>query len=286
MLDWDTLRFTLEETAAMAKLQCGKRAAPSAAALHQLHARTHGWAAGLMLLLETPDATAAGDPRMEQGDQTTFDYLASEVFQRLDPAMRELLPPLAIPPAVSAVMAAELTGNPHAGQRLEELVRANCFTTRHASGHYQFHPLFRNFLLNELRRNSSACACNVAPRICWWTKTAEEAAQLFIGAALGRPVELIIQNAQGLARGRHDTLAKGCMRYPRNCATQTPGCCSPTRGCRSISVKSRAVRQATERFSDADNDISGSCSRGPASFKYYPVISLESPTASEPRALP
>ncbi len=227
LLEWDTLRFTLEEAAALAKLQCGKRAAPSPAALQQLHARTHGWAAGLMLLLESA-GTAVSGPGMEQGGQTTFDYLASEVFQRLDPAMRELLPPLAIPPAVSAAMAAELTGHPHAGQRLEELVRANCFTTLHSSGHYQFHPLFRNFLLNELQSSKSGAdrqsLQRSAANLLVDEDQPEEAAQLFIEAEdWAGLAELIAENAQGLiTQGRHLTLANWFNALPQEMHGHSP----------------------------------------------------------------
>jgi len=266
MLDWDTLRFTLEEVAGLVKLQCGKRAAPSPAALQQLHARTHGWAAGLMLLLESSDTTATGGSLMEQGGQTTFDYLASEVFQRMDPATRELLPPLAIPSAVSAAMAAELTGSPHAGQQLEELVRAHCFTNHHASGHYQFHPLFRNFLLNELRRRSSEAdrqrLQRAAANLLVDDDQPEEAAQLFIGAADWTGLtELVVQNAQGLlAQGRHDTLATWLHALPAELRDTNPWLLFYLGAARlpfDLSESRALFEQATEHFSDADNDIAG-----------------------------
>jgi len=266
MLDWDTLRLTLEEAAALAKLQCGKRAAPSPCALHHLHARTHGWAAGLMLLLESPDSTAAGGSLMEQDGQTTFDYLASEVFQRMDPATRELLPPLAIPSAVSAAMATVLTGSPHVGQQLEELVRAHCFTTRHASGHYQFHPLFRNFLLNELRRSFSEADRQRLQRstanLLMDEDQPEEAAQLFISAADWTGLtELIVENAQGLlAQGRHDTLATWLHALPTGLRNANPWLLFYLGAARfpfDLGESRTLFEQATEHFSDADNDITG-----------------------------
>jgi ATP/maltotriose-dependent transcriptional regulator MalT/DNA-binding SARP family transcriptional activator len=266
MLDWEMLRFTLEESAAMAKLQYGQRALPSATALHQLHARTQGWAAGLVLLLETPDAAAAADPLMEQSEQTTFDYFAAEVFQRMDPAMRALLPPLAIPSAVSAAMASELTGSPHAGQRLDELVRANCFTTRHASGHYQFHPLFRNFLLDDLRRGSSAAdrqrLQRSAANLLVDEDQPEEAAQLFIGAADWTGLtELITQNAQGLlAQGRHDTLTTWLNTLPAEMRDANPWLIFYLGAARfpfNLGESRALFERATEQFRDAGNDMAG-----------------------------
>jgi ATP/maltotriose-dependent transcriptional regulator MalT/DNA-binding SARP family transcriptional activator len=266
ILDWDTLRFTLEETEAMAKLQCGKHAAPSSAELQQLHARTQGWAAGLMLLLETHDSMATASPRMEQGDQTTFDYLASEVFRRLEPAACELLPPLAIPPALSTAMAAELTGNPHAGKLLEDLVRANCFTTRHASGHYQFHPLFRNFLLNELRRNTTEADQQrfhrAAANLLVDEGQSDEAALLFIAIAdwTGLSV-LIIRSAQGLLdQGRHNTLATWLQALPAERREADPWLLFYFGAARmpfDLDESRLLFEQATESFSDAGNDISG-----------------------------
>lgn len=266
LLDWDMLRFTLEETVAMAKLQCGNRCAPTAATLEQLHARTHGWAAGLMLLLESPNAMVAGGPGMEHSDQTTFDYFASEVFRHLEPAARQLLLPLAIPPAISASMAAELTGNAQAGQRLEELVRANCFTTRYTSDHYQFHPLFRNFLLNELRRSTSEADRRSLQRhaanLLVDEDQPEQAAQLFIAAADWVNLsELIIQNAHGLlTQGRHDTLATWLYALPADMRDANPWLLFYLGAARfpfDLGESRLLFERATQLFSTADQHMAG-----------------------------
>jgi ATP/maltotriose-dependent transcriptional regulator MalT/DNA-binding SARP family transcriptional activator len=265
VVEWETLRFTMEETAAMVKLQYGERVSPSVTALQQLHARTHGWAAGIMLLLDAPVTTTDG-PHMEQGDQATFDYLASEVFQRLDPAARALLPPLAIPSAVSAAMAAALTGNPHVRQQLEELVRANCFTTRHVSGYYQFHPLFRNFLLNELRTSCSGAdqqrLQRTAAKLLVDEDQPEEAAQLFIDTEDWISLsELIIQNAKGLlSQGRHDTLATWLHALPAELLDANPWLLFYLGAARfpyDLGESRTLFERATEHFRDAGNDMAG-----------------------------
>ena len=264
LLEWDALRFTLDETAALARLRYGKRTALAAAELRRLHTRTHGWAAGIMLLLDTP--TAASDSRIEQEDQTTFDYLAAEVFQRLEPATRELLPSLAIPSALSASMAAEMTGDLQAGQRLEELVRANCFTTRHVSAHYQFHPLFRNFLLNELRNSGSGADRRSLQRITAKLLVSEgrpeEAAQLFINATDWPGLaELIVRNAQGLlAQGRHETLATWLRALPTELRDADPWMLFFLGAARfpfNLGESEELFERAAERFCDAGNDMAG-----------------------------
>ncbi len=260
------LRFTAEETAAIVKMQYGNRAAPSAAVLRQLHARTHGWAAGLILLLESPDAMAATGPPMDEGSQTTFDYFASEVFQHMDAGSRALLPALAIPLAVSATMADALTGSPRAGQRLEELVRANCFTTRHASGHYQFHPLFRNFLLDVLRNSATESdrrrLQRSAANLLISEDRPEEAAQLLIDAAdWSRLTALIVQNGQALlAQGRHETLGMWLHALPADLRNANPWMLfylGATRLPFDFAEARVLFEQATERFNDDDSELAG-----------------------------
>lgn len=266
LVEWDTLRFTFEETAAVAKLQRGHRANLSMAILHQLHARTHGWAAGLMLLLEANDAVVSGAPLMEHGSQTAFDYFASEVFQRLDSATCALLPPLAIPPAVSNAMAMELTGNARASERLDELVRANCFTTRHASGHYQFHPLFRNFLLNELRRDRTDVDClrlqRSAAKLLVDEGQPDEAAHLFIASAdWGGLTNLIVQNAEGLlSQGRHDTLTTWLYAVPTELRNANPWLLFHLGVARmpfDLGESRALFEQAIEHFGKASDDTGG-----------------------------
>jgi LuxR family transcriptional regulator, maltose regulon positive regulatory protein len=54
-------------------------------------------------------------------------------------------------PHLTSAMAAALTGRPHAGRVLARLHRQNCFTVGHAaaSAVYEYHPLFRAFLLRR-----------------------------------------------------------------------------------------------------------------------------------------
>jgi LuxR family transcriptional regulator, maltose regulon positive regulatory protein len=217
-IDWNALRLTLDETAALAQARAGAGRPPSAAALERMHQHAQGWAAGLMLLLESPDALAG--TRMQRSDQATFDYFAAEVLQRMDPLLRDLLPPLALASAVSHAMAMQLTGNANAGRHLDELVHSHGFTTRLDSGHYQFHPLFRNFLLDRLRRGSSRAHLEElqrsAARLLAQEGLPEEAAQLFIDAADWPGLAGLIALSAGamLAQGRHEALAAWLSALP------------------------------------------------------------------------
>lgn len=152
VLDWRSLQLDEAESVGLVRFleRQGRRNTPPAI-VHSLHRECDGWLAGLLLLLER---TAAGRPPRETFDavsaQRLFDYFAGEVFDRRDAGARAFLMETALFPAFTAEMAEELTGRP-AQPPLSDLVRHNHFTERRAetSPIYQYHPLFRTFLLEQ-----------------------------------------------------------------------------------------------------------------------------------------
>jgi len=147
VIGWDDLRLTEAETSAIVKLR-GRALARET--LAGLYARTQGWAAGLVLLLE--QARMAGEiaetPQLST-HELVFDYLAGEIFQKTDARTRELLLRSAYLPQMSARVAQEVSGDENAGAILAELHRNNYFVSmRQARPEpvYQYHPLFREFL--------------------------------------------------------------------------------------------------------------------------------------------
>lgn len=144
-LGWDELRFREDEAVAMLQRPGGPPRATED--LRLIVDAAHGWAAALRLMgvEETPvgrdpfPATMLG--------QTLFDYLASEVFDRLDPSGRDFLLRTAFLPKIGVGPARELTGNAQAGRLLNDLTRRNFFTVRRPPGDvFEYHPLLRVFL--------------------------------------------------------------------------------------------------------------------------------------------
>ncbi len=159
LLGWDELRLTREESDSV--VQRRKRKLPRDT-LEQLHARTQGWAAGLVLLLEqanlsgsiTQAPTGARSTPDLATSQLVFDYLAGEIFQKSDAGTQEFLLQTAYLPQMSAGMAQELSGDERAGQILARLHRNNYFVAlREARPEpvYQYHPMFREFLLARVQ---------------------------------------------------------------------------------------------------------------------------------------
>jgi DNA-binding SARP family transcriptional activator len=115
---------------------------------------TDGWAAGVVLLARTVSAGAQAGHTDDAAQDALFQYFASEVFRKAPPDARDVLLRTAYLPAFTAQMALALTGRATAGSTLKALAREHYFTTRHDGPEavYQYHSLFRQFLLSEAER--------------------------------------------------------------------------------------------------------------------------------------
>ncbi|HEX2197471.1 MAG TPA: hypothetical protein VHG88_02455 [Burkholderiales bacterium] len=142
-IDWEALRLTREETQNIVAQRL-PRLPPGS--LEALYARTEGWAAGLVLMLE--QARSGGAITAAPAAATrklVFDYLAGEIFQKSDARTQQFLLHTAYLPQMSAAMAAALTGVADAEQILSELYRSNYFVSLRETM-YQYHPMLRDFL--------------------------------------------------------------------------------------------------------------------------------------------
>jgi len=144
-IGWTDLRLTPPESRALVR-----RLAPAfpARLLPTLHERAAGWAAGLVLLLQERRGLADERRRAPDG---IVDYFAGETLAKADADTQDVLLQTAFLPRLTAAMANALTGRPDAGGVLARLHRQNCFTVEHAaaSAIYEYHPLFRAFLLRR-----------------------------------------------------------------------------------------------------------------------------------------
>lgn len=142
LLGWNELQLTLEEVEGIERLRKRK-----------LHGQSSRWAAGLVLLLEQGRTNPAPQASPESNPQVLFDHFAAEIFSRLDAQTQSVLLASALLPKMTAAMVAELTSVPAAGALLEELHRKNYFTLKHVQAEptYEYHPLFREFLLSRAR---------------------------------------------------------------------------------------------------------------------------------------
>ena len=91
---------------------------------------------------------------MSGDDRYVTDYLHRETFARIDPAMQAFLRRTAVLDRFTGPLCDAVLGDSGAQERLRALESSNSFLVPldRTREWYRFHPLFRDFLLGELRR--------------------------------------------------------------------------------------------------------------------------------------
>ncbi|MEO8690412.1 MAG: hypothetical protein ABI611_19615 [Solirubrobacteraceae bacterium] len=142
------LAFTSEECARLLSTRFGREPLADEVA-HAMEA-TGGWALGIDL------GAASGEPfaRGRESQRATFEYLAEEVLAAVDPRLREQLLDSSLPPDLSPALIESL-GLPR--DFLEQAQGSGLFVRElePAREVYAYHPLFRDFLQDNLRRRRS-----------------------------------------------------------------------------------------------------------------------------------
>jgi len=150
-LDNEALKLTLGEARKIANLQVPRPI--SSHVLGELHQKTNGWVAGLILFLDYFNSQKhhVADPS-DWKQEAIFHYLAKELFEKLEKVAQLFLLKSAYVPALTASFGKKLTGISQAAKILEKLHRNNFFTERrtvHQTVTYKYHDLFRAFLLKQ-----------------------------------------------------------------------------------------------------------------------------------------
>ncbi len=233
----------------------------------QLHQRTGGWAAGLVLMLEhaklsgaLPDWPAESTPRV------VFDFLAGEIFDRFDPKMQRFLLKLAGLPRVTAEIAQQLTGEDKAARLLLNLALNNYFVSeaRWQDGRgFQFHPLMRDFLQHraalDFPQALEVAHLRLAASLLREAGHAEDAASLLMRCRdWSSLAELAAAQAESmLAQGRGEQLALWLEALPPSELERRPDLLlayAQSRSGTSPRAARRQFERAFEAFGRAQDD--------------------------------
>jgi DNA-binding SARP family transcriptional activator len=147
------LAFTLEETAAVLRLETGKNWPP--AFITELHEKTEGWVVGLILTAKglnslKTDSLSFNDRLFDR----VYDYFAAELFDRTDPQVKNFLLISALLPRIIPAIVETLTGLARTETLLKSLFKYHYFIEQYETRPvvYQFHPLFHEFLLAQSKK--------------------------------------------------------------------------------------------------------------------------------------
>jgi ATP/maltotriose-dependent transcriptional regulator MalT/DNA-binding SARP family transcriptional activator len=250
----DELRLSPAEVQAMAERR-GR--ALGAAEASQLQERSQGWAAAIVLMLEHAKMSgeSAGPPDAG-APEVLFDYLASEIFERFEPASREVLLRIACLPRMTAEAAISLAGDARAARLLLNLSHNDYFMREVIAGGqrvYAMHPLYREFLLRTAARTRPEA---VAPdalvrgaRLLMHSGLQDDAIGLLaqagdwaaVAAAVGEQADAL------LAQGRRAALLGWLERMPPATLEADPKLLCADAACRLI----ESPRAARQRFEQA-----------------------------------
>jgi len=151
------LRFSNDEAAALALARYGDTLDESS--VHEALTRTRGWAAGLLLMLQSRAGHPLAGGTRASSDSTEsnrhlFAYLAQEVLDDLPPDLRDFVLHSSILIELNPTLCEALTQREDARQVLDALYRRNLFLTAidELTPVLRFHDMFREFLEAELAR--------------------------------------------------------------------------------------------------------------------------------------
>ncbi|OGU18362.1 MAG: hypothetical protein A2076_05385 [Geobacteraceae bacterium GWC2_53_11] len=227
---WNDLRFSFDEAQQFAGTQIGSQLETEV--LTRLYTKTDGWIAGLLLILESLKDSCLDYNLLESMSlDRIFDYFAEKIFDGSDPELQVFLLKTAFVPGITAHMAEQLTGIGSSEQILSRLCRNRFFTEKHSPANpvYQYHPLFREFLLSRAVKTFPADEIqevrSTAASLLKEAGRTEDAAGLMVEAADWDGLTELILNAAPVfaSEGRSETVLAWVMSIPGEIVDGVPG---------------------------------------------------------------
>ncbi len=229
MIGWQDLRLTLKESNDIVKLRA--RHEVSTETIKHLHTITDGWVAGLMLTIKTA-ALEKIDPHAFDtiSAERVFDYFTGEIFDKVDEKIQNFLLKTALFPKMTASMARQLTGFESAHRILSQLNRNNYFTERRfrSSPAFEYHPLFRAFLLSRAEETFSTEFLSDLRRRAAMLLEEDDQTEAAIDLMRDsgdweKMISLILKHApEMLAQGRNLSLQQWLSNIPKDIIETTP----------------------------------------------------------------
>lgn len=196
----EDLRFDLDTAQALCRLRGW--AAPSDDTLRTALMRTHGWVAGLQLMLSS--VRNGSDLPFQIGPAAhrhLFDYFAQEVLAGLATPLQHFLLYSSVLPELSPALCQAVTGRVDARAVLDNLFGRQLFLSvlDDALPVLRFHDLFRDFLRSELERREPGMAIQLHARAASVESSAERTVPHWVAAECwSEALSALRQMADGL----------------------------------------------------------------------------------------
>ena len=228
IVEWDELQLSPSEVKAIAAMH--GLMLPSDEAAKQLQMRVGGWAAGLSLVLQMKSHINFASESAGALDSVVFDYFAEEIFNSLSPEIQNIMQYTAVLPVMSLQTVDELVGSSEASRMVSRFAQLNYFTTKLGEQNpvYQYHPLFREFLLERAEATLSAKILmdirRRAAGILIASGQVEDGVQMFLKVRdWEEAAKVIYEQARSLhEQGRHKTLEIWLKMFPEEVVADKP----------------------------------------------------------------
>ena len=228
-INWPDLRLKLEETTELFQFFGGKSF--SKEKLKNLHSKTDGWIAGILLLLKRAETEGIDErPFKEFNTQEVFEYLNNEIFEKAAPETQEFMLKNSIFQQITAKIGQNLTGIDNVEQILTRVKQNHWFIYQYPGieRKYQFHPLFRDFLLKKAEqvytKKQLMALKEAGAQLMEAEGQIEDAIDLYFATDnFSAAIRLILKNAQSMAiQGRFQTLAGWLNKLPEEISQSYP----------------------------------------------------------------
>jgi ATP/maltotriose-dependent transcriptional regulator MalT/DNA-binding SARP family transcriptional activator len=264
-IDWREVQFLPDEATALAR-SWGVGRPEDVSALHEL---TRGWAAGMVMMLRAAQRGMDLKHVRQEPPRQLFAYLASQVWSRIPAATQSFLYRTAFLPHMTAAIAEALTGEARAARILADLHADNFFTDRRPGREnvYEYHPLFREFLVvraaEALGAEALAALQRKAAALLEESGQVAAAADMLIGASDWSGLAAFVErHAERLVdQARFQTLRKWLDALPAGAVADVPWLLLWLGLCKAV-ARDATFRASLERsceLFDAAGDLVGSC---------------------------
>ncbi len=199
--------------------------------VQQIFKKSEGWAAGIILLIRSIKQTGI-IPKNPTGAplENIFDYFASELFNNLDHSFQLFLVKTALLPRFTSKIATSITGSSRVDYFLDTAINDHIFLecSRDLSTVYQYHPLFKEFLLKcskellkpEEVRDVKTRGAELLQNLGWIEESFELYNQL---ENYDQLINIVLENANSfISLGRNKTLLKWISYIPETNKNRQP----------------------------------------------------------------
>ncbi len=202
-LSEEQLRFAPQDVQAL--LQVRNRLALPLTDAEQIVANTEGWITGILLTTQLMwQGLVAKLVQARQTDSPLYDYLANEVFEQLPESLQAFLMESAVLPDMEPAVCNQVLERSNSAEHLRQAEARHLFINVVGDEFraYQYHQLFREFLLAKLRARDPERLKTLHLRAAQWYAEhgmAEAAVTFFVSAGdLKRAAQAADENARAL----------------------------------------------------------------------------------------